>query len=130
MTCQSYTTFDRLAQQLLVITVGDAASIEILATQNGSAVNLTGFDAWMTFKTSRQLPDSAAVLALATGQGMTIISPTQGRILATIDTVQSLSLQSHYTLFFDVRVKNADGAVFSVAEGRVFIRQPATLNAG
>lgn len=122
------TPFERLPQQLLIISGGDSATIEFEITRDGAIYNVTGHEIWMTVKRDRSDADADAVLRLETGQGIVITSPAEGKLIATISAVESQLLTPYQTLFYDLRLRAPDLEVFSAAEGRLFIRKPTTIN--
>jgi hypothetical protein len=126
MSCQTYQRFDRLPQQLVVMTSGDTATFEIFVTFNGAAVNLTGHDVTMSIKRSRQQIDGDELARLEIGQGLTIANAAAGRVIATLTEAQTLAFGAYTTLFYDLRIKAPDTMIYSAAEGRIAMRQAVT----
>ena len=95
-------------------------------------VNLTGAKVWFTAKRAFTDADSAAVIALSTTTGgVTILDAALGTARLVIPSSATSALTtpgppSPLTLVYDIQIREADGTITTVQQGRLNIRGDVT----
>lgn len=95
-------------------------------------VNLTGAKIWFTAKRAFADADNAALIALSTDTaGITITDALNGLATLVIPPASTSSLTTPtppapLTLYYDIQVKESDGTVTTVQQGRLHIRGDVT----
>ena len=118
------------------MTKGDSSSWDVFVTRYDpvthldAAVNLTGAKAWFTAKrTSRDLDADAIIKKDSTTNPtqVTIVAPaTQGKVRISLIPADTVNHNGRW-LQYDVQVREADGTVTTVAEGKLEFTKQATI---
>lgn len=113
---------------------GDTMSFDVTVTRFNPVtgvddiVNLTGAKAWFTAKRSRGDADVNASIQLnsVSQPSQVIITPAAGKISITINPADTQNLTNRW-LRYDVQVKEASGAVSTVASGKLELVRDTTI---
>jgi hypothetical protein len=106
---------------------GDTIDLEVTATRNSTALDLTGADIRFTAKNSLRDADDDAVIAKTLADGVAVVGdPEDGIALVTIDPADTSTLSRRTVLQCDVQVVEISGRVTTVAKGTLTIELDAT----
>ena len=110
---------------------GNTIRLAVSCTRlDGTAANLTGATLWATFKYNLTDPDTAAVVQKTTANGgIVVTNATTGQAQITLTpsdipapTGQALSM----VLQADVKIREANGDEWTLAQGTISLTQAAT----
>lgn len=110
----------------LLMTRGDDVTLDVIATDQGAPVDLTGAGVWWTAKRRHLDADDDAVIRKTVGAGITVTNPAGG--LATVDLVpaDTAGLGNSVALWWDLQVKDGAGKVRTLAAGRLVVNADVT----
>jgi hypothetical protein len=107
---------------------GQTAIFSCTAKKNGTVIDLTGGTLRMTAKYQYRDADNAAVFALSTGSGISVISAPAGTFTITISPTNTSSLPFHTVpLVYDIRLTESGGAVDVLAYGTLTVSPNVTV---
>ena len=105
---------------------GDSAEFSVHLTEgDGSDLDLTGLDITFTVKEHRFLDDADALLVKTVGDGITIVSASEGTLTIAIDPADTSELEHLPTYRWDVQVQSG-GDVRTPLTGRLIISPDVT----
>lgn len=118
------------SSSLLTITTGDDADLAFQFSNESTAINLTGGTVYFTAKerVDEDEEDAAAVLRADSECGLIeIVDAAFGSVLVHLPRWQTKRLESGKTYVWDCVVRDAQGAVKTVAFGTIEVRARVTL---
>lgn len=106
---------------------GDTDVRQYQITRDGSAVDLTGATIRVTGKEKLSDADGSAVFSLSSpASGIIIDDAVQGILTVTIAPVDTSSLNSNTSLYWDMQVTESNGRVSTPIRGRIEVVQDVT----
>ena len=107
---------------------GDTPTFTITITRSDVPVDITTALLWMTAKYKLEDPDGAAVFQKVSPSGGIVLSdPTNGIAKATLEPGDTTGIAVPSPLFYDVQMKEADGTITTVANGRLRVALDSTI---
>lgn len=110
----------------LVMFRNDNAQFLLTVLQNGTAVDLTGAKLWFTAKRSFTDIDADALIQQTTGGGGIVVTGL-GTARIIIDPARLATMSGPTSLFYDVQLLDAAGAIHTIESGTLDVRQDVTL---
>jgi hypothetical protein len=105
---------------------GDTEHLRVTVTDaDGDTVNLTGADAWFTVKRRVADPDDRAAIALRMGAGIEVEDAPGGVLIVTLTATETDDMVPG-VYRYDVQVRDANGRISTVADGRLVLRSDVT----
>lgn len=106
----------------LTMVRGDSASWLLSATLNGAPYNVAGCLIWFSGKRSVADGDVDAVFMKTLGGGVTVTDAANGLVTVTLSPTDTETLpSSRVILDWDLQVKTAGGAIYTVALGKLTV---------
>jgi hypothetical protein len=106
---------------------GDTIVIEFAVSQDGVALNLTGYSIWFTAKKQKSDNDTAPTAIQKTlSSGIVVLDAAAGHIKVTILPADTATLSADTTYVCDLQVKSGGGVITTVADGTMAITLDVT----
>lgn len=104
---------------------GDTGRWPFAVAEDGSATNLTGGS--LVFTVKRAYTDSGYVIRRTIGDGITVTSASGGSIVVSLPPSATADLPPYPSQFvWDLQLTEADGDVWTVARGNLFVEPDVT----
>ena len=107
---------------------GDDRTFTAVAELDGAAQNITGWSIWVTGKAAldNDALDAAALFQYSIGAGVTVTNAATGTWSWTLAGADTDALTADTTINVDIQYKNAAGAVWTAATGKLTFYREVT----